>query len=399
MSYRFHASAPPGEWINDPNALFFRDGRYQLLVQHAADVPDFRRIGWGRLSSPDLMEWRWDGVALPPEDDLSRYSGSLVSDRLFFTDHDRARNWQRQRQAVLAPDVGSAWPLPGSFGPEGRNVRDPFVWRTAQGWRMLVALPCDWTDWRTDLPSTLQLWGSSDLERWNRLATIGPWSPAGVLWEVPAVIDFGNRQALMLSLVDRRGEATRCEVRYWIGRMDESGFARDPITPEEGRLLDHGPDLYAAIPNVPEDWPHPDRVVTAWASSWRTARGWAAPEARGGGPIAMPRRVTLAGDRLLFRPAIERRPDWAGFLGAGAPLSIESDRARLAITIEQDRVAVRREGPDLWDHDRIAPAPTGDQEAAQCYVDGPLIELFWSGITVTALLPGAGPVRITSGSA
>ena len=32
MSYRFHAAAPPGEWINDPNALFFADGRSCLLV-------------------------------------------------------------------------------------------------------------------------------------------------------------------------------------------------------------------------------------------------------------------------------------------------------------------------------------------------------------------------------
>ena len=47
MSYRFHASAPPGEWINDPNALFFAEGRYHLFVQHAADFADVRRIGWG----------------------------------------------------------------------------------------------------------------------------------------------------------------------------------------------------------------------------------------------------------------------------------------------------------------------------------------------------------------
>jgi fructan beta-fructosidase len=394
VSYRFHASAPPGEWINDPNALFFRDGRYQLLVQHAADVPDFRHIGWGRLTSPDLMDWRWEGVTLPPDAEVSRYSGSLAGDCLFFTDHDRARIWQRQRQAALAPDASSAEPIPGGFGPEGRNVRDPFVWWTAQGWRMLVALPCDWTDWRTDPRSTLQLWASPDLEQWEQIAAIGPWSPAGVLWEVPAVIDFGERQALILSLVDRRGDETRCEVRYWVGRFDADGFTRDPSAPEEGLLLDHGPDLYAAIPNVPEDWPLPDRVVIGWASSWRTARSWAAPDARGGGPIAMPRRVSLVGDRLLFSPAIARRPDWTGPL----PLTIANDEARLLITAEQDCLTVKRDGPELWGYHRTANAPIAPDAHAQCYVDGPLFEVFWSGLTITALLPGVGPPRIGSGS-
>ena len=395
MSYRFHASAPPGEWINDPNALFFRNGRYQLLVQHAADAPDYRRIGWGRLSSPDLMDWQWEGVTLPPEGESSRYSGSLAGDRVVFTDHDRARSWQRQRQAVLAADVASARVLPGSFGPEGRNARDPFGWRTAQGWRMLVALPCDWTDWRTDPRSTLQLWASPDLEHWEQMGVVGPWSPAGVLWEVPAVIDFGERQALILSLVDRRGDETRCEVRYWLGRFGANGFAPDPNAPEEGALLDHGPDLYAAIPNVPEDWPLADRVVIGWASSWRTARSWAAPEARGGGPIAMPRRVTLEGDRLLFGPAIARRPDWIGPL----PLSVANDDARLLITAEQGRLMVRRDGPELWTYCRTAPAPAAPDDHAQCFIDGPLVEIFWSGLTITALLPGAGPLRMVSGSA
>lgn len=395
MSYRFHASAPPGEWINDPNALFFRDGRYQLLVQHAADAPDFKHIGWGRLSSPDLIDWRWEGVALPPDAEHSRYSGSLVGDRLFFTDHDRGRVWQRQRQALLAPDIGSARLLPGSFGPEGRNARDPFVWRSPQGWRMLVALPCDWTDWRNDRRSTLQLWGSPDLECWEQLAVIGPWSPAGVLWEVPAVIDLGERQALILSLVDRRGDETRCEVRYWLGRFDANGFARDPSAPAEGLLLDHGPDLYAAIPNDADGWPSPERVVVGWASSWRTARSWAAPEARGGGPIAMPRRVSLAGDRLLLAPAVQRRADWIGELRPGAPLTIRTDTARLAISIEQGEVRVRREGPDLWNYSRTAALPLIRGEAAHCFIDGPLIELFWSGLTVTALLAGDDAPRVT----
>lgn len=403
MSYRFHASAPPGQWINDPNALFFADGRYHLLVQHAADAPAFKRIGWGRLSSPDLMNWRWEGVVMPPEERASIYSGSLAAGggerRLFFTRHDPDGPWQTQASALLSPNLAGTIAGPGPIGPAGRNVRDPFVYRIAGGWRMLVARPCDWTGWRGDPPSSLELWGSPDLVRWSKLATVGPWMEPGVMWEVPALIDFGHIQALILSLVDRRADTAECEVRYWLGRMTDQGFARYEGFPPDGIPLDHGPDFYAAIPNVPDGWPMPDRVVIGWASSWRTARLVPWPEARGGGPITMPRRVRLAGERLVLSPALNRDPDWMGRLEVGSRLSVTRGRAELRVEVSPDRLTIRRDLPDVSGFERGAPLPEKGGWEASLFADGPIVELFWRGTVITAALPGEEPVRIAEARA
>lgn len=53
-AFAFHAAPPPGTWMNDPNALLLRDGRWQLLAQHSAS-PATLAIGWGHWSSADLL--------------------------------------------------------------------------------------------------------------------------------------------------------------------------------------------------------------------------------------------------------------------------------------------------------------------------------------------------------
>ena len=79
MTFAFHASPRPGEWMNDPNGLSFHNGRYRLWAQHSDAAPDFRQIGWGSWSSSDLLDWRWDGVAIPYNAGVSAYSGSVGS--------------------------------------------------------------------------------------------------------------------------------------------------------------------------------------------------------------------------------------------------------------------------------------------------------------------------------
>ena len=269
MNFTRHAAPPPGEWINDPNGLIFRDGQWRLFVQHSAAAPDYKSIGWARLSSPNLLHWTWDGPVILPNQLGQPYSGSIVSEgdelAAYLTRHDD----KLQRQVRLASrDHGLTWREGPPFGPEGRNVRDPFVFYCiATGdWRMLVAEPCDWADWPSNPPSRLAVWREED-NAWRFVAHIGPWMPSGVMWEVPVLVDFGATQALILSIVDRRSDPPECAVRYWLGRFDGEAFAA--TSPSEGLLLDHGPDFYAAIVAANEA---PDRTLVAWASSWATAR-------------------------------------------------------------------------------------------------------------------------------
>ncbi len=388
--------------MNDPNGLAYYDGRYRLWAQHSDDAPEYRRIGWGSWSSADMLDWRWDGIAIPYFDRRSAYSGSVVlaSDKgleAWLTLHDHDRDWQTQHRAT-----GENFDLGEPLGPAGRNCRDPFVFRcsTTRDWRMIVAEPCGWGSWKDDAPSSLAVWRSDDRLAWEPAGRIGPWHPRGVMYEVPVLIDFGEVQALLLSLVDRRDDGARCSVRYWLGRFGGAGFECDAKFPAEGVLLDAGPDFYAAIPNLTEGWPDAQRLIVGWASSWATARTMPWPGDVHGGPISLPRVVTLVDGRLCQAPIpVARVPQVTAWSpGKVVSFAISGTRARLAVTVAADgRVMVRREGDDrslAWTSTDLLALTRATGIAAS--VDAGLVEIFFlaEGRTITAFVPGA--VAVTS---
>lgn len=385
--YDFHAAPPAGEWFNDPNGLGYLDGAFRLFVQHASDAPDFAERGWARLSSSDLLRWRFDGPVLPADALGRRYSGSIVprggAVEAFLTLDDPQAEPRQRQVRTISRDAGATWGRLDPVGPAGRNVRDPFVWSDGEGTRrMLVAHPGAWEAAERGERSFLSQWTERPDGRFERTATIGPWHPPGVLWEVPALIDFGSVQTLLISLVNRRGGATRCEVRYWLGRTDERGFSIQRGFPQGGRLLDCGPDFYAAIPNAPEGWPDPGRVVVAWAADWGRA-GQTLPGGGHGGAITLPRLI-LPSDHSLYCsplpaavPLAHRTWTW----GAGQPggVSIVSTAGRWDFSIAGERVQVEHEGVSR--RIRLPSQPGG--RVATLFYDRELIELFIAGIAFT----------------
>jgi sucrose-6-phosphate hydrolase SacC (GH32 family) len=413
LSFGFHAAPPSGEWINDPNGLIFADERYHLFAQHSAAAPDFREIGWGHFTSADLLSWYWEGVALSPGVAGSAYSGSIIGAEgrweAYFTRHNSEEGLQSQHRATS--EDGQDWKeKPDPLGPSGRNMRDPFVFwsRPTRDWRMLVAEPCDWNDWRATPRSRLQIWRSPDRLTWQLAGVIGPWSPAGVLWEVPVLIDFGRIQALVTSFVDRRSDRSDCSVRYWLGAWNDAGFTPHADCAPEGLPLDLGPDFYAAIPNLEDGWPSPERVLIGWASNWRTARSFEWPGRVHGGPISLPRRLELDEGALRLRQVpldgAERHLHWSDECAALTPfqLCIHRDSHELMIfaTLASGHVAVERRGSDLlqWSalHADVLREAHGESRHFRLFADGPILELFIEpdGLVVTAALPGDGPLRV-----
>lgn len=389
LSFAHHAAPPAGEWINDPNGLIYRDGLWHLFVQHSAAAPGYRSIGWGLLTSPDLLSWNWQGQVIPPDALGQAYSGSIVAEgediAAYLTRHDGSV----QRQVRLDSRDGRSWTQGLPLGPEGRNVRDPFVFfcRATRDWRMLLAEPCDWTHWAGEPPSRLGVWHRQG-GRWHPVAHIGPWMPPGVMWEVPQLVDFGARQALIVSLVDRRGDEVRCSVRAWVGHFDGAVFHRDD---EEGQLLDLGPDYYAAIV---EAGGKADPLLVAWASSWATARKMPWPGGIHGGPITLPRRLTLSDDgHLSQRLAVDLTPARELVFDGRTPLrlTVEGDGCRFSLSLDRTGITLARSGSELLDwHHHETIALTGPQTLA-IHEDRGLIELFLepAGLTATLFLPGA----------
>ena len=58
---------PARGWVNDPNGVVFADGRWHVFFQHNPESARHHRIHWGHLSSPDLVRWDAQPVALAPQ--------------------------------------------------------------------------------------------------------------------------------------------------------------------------------------------------------------------------------------------------------------------------------------------------------------------------------------------
>ena len=71
----------PGNWINDPNGFIFYKGQYHLFYQHFPFAPRWGTMHWGHATSPDLVHWQHQGVALFPTKDYDQngvFSGSAL---------------------------------------------------------------------------------------------------------------------------------------------------------------------------------------------------------------------------------------------------------------------------------------------------------------------------------
>ena len=386
--FAHHAAPPRGAWINDPNGLIRHDdGSWTLFVQHAAELPH-KEIGWARLTSDDLLHWTWHGMAIPPSEAGYAYSGSAMAkgDRLtaWLTRADAGRGQSQVR--LTSDDRGASWhdetPLSGA---SGRNVRDPFHFeRPDGGVGLLIAEPCDWHGWQDDPPSVVSVWHEKG-DTLERVGSIGPWSPPGVMWEVPVLVDFGARQVLIVSTVDRRDDAARCAVRYRVGRFDGVSFV--PGDAGEGRLLDHGPDFYAAIPSVGAGEPH----IVAWASSWATARKIEWAGGIHGGPICLPRTLSLVDGDLRQAPVAgcPTAPllDWQP--GQVAEASLDGRLAQLRIAIDaQGWLSVRRTSDDPILDWHGEPVELNEPARLSVSNDAGLVEIFVApqGLTITAYL-------------
>lgn len=119
----FHFTAPKG-WLNDPNGLVFRDGKYHMFYQHNPFGTQWGNMTWGHATSRDLLRWEHHPNALEPDASGTMYSGSGIIDHknhsgfgekgkppmlLFYT----AAGSKNQESAGVPFTQGLAWSLDG----------------------------------------------------------------------------------------------------------------------------------------------------------------------------------------------------------------------------------------------------------------------------------------------
>jgi beta-fructofuranosidase len=299
----YHFTAPTG-WINDPLGVTWHraadrgsdGGRYELFYQFNPAAPVWApACRWGQASAADLVRWRDPRTALEPgPDETGCWSGSVVVDEgvpvIVYT--SILADAPGQGRIALAegdagwgrwtPDPGG--PVIGAPAPELglAHLRDPFVWRSGDEWRMVVGAGS-----AAGQPSVLQ-YSSPDLRTWRAegvLAAPEPGSPGpgGTVWECPQLFRIGGAWALVVSVWDGQPGAVACALGDYDGRR---------FTPREWHWLATGP-CYATTVFL-------DAQGRRCAFSWLQETG--DPDGDWAGALSVPWLLDVVEGRVVVRP-------------------------------------------------------------------------------------------------
>ena len=417
---RFHFP-PPAHWLNDPNGLIQWGETLHLFYQYNPQGPFHGTIHWGHASSTDLVHWKDHPIALAPTpggpDQDGCWSGCAVDNDgtptfvytgvnpqtvCLATSKDGLETWQKHggNPVIAAPpdDVGARC---------GGDFRDPYVWREADAWYMVIGSR------RDGVGGLVLLYRSPDLVRWEfvRILLAGNEGEntrfyEGAMWECPNLLDFGERRALIISAQDAHHRLHHAV--YFSGPYRNHEFA-----PDSGGVLAYGHSFYAPQATRLAD----GRIILfGWLREMRTLQ--ACKTAGWNGAMSLPLVVSMLADGALrLAPAVEleslRREQWTvdDLLvepGAVQRLALEGDSLELMVEFqassaaefgvavcsspdgaEQTRIVLRpglgelsieRSGAsaDLIDASEKAPlvVQAGKPVQLHLFVDGSVLELF-----------------------
>jgi beta-fructofuranosidase len=328
-------------------------------------------------------------------------------DRLFAIYSGYLRQ-QELQSVVIAESVDGGWtfgaprrlgPIPD--GPGTRLFRDPFVWREADQWFMLVGAAS------TDDHASALIYSSPDLLTWSSQGVFaqrsrhtvtgvdGQHIDTGSMWECPQLISFGDREALLVSAWSP-ADGTLHTIAM-SGRRREMRLEGEVLS-----RVDLGSAFYAAsVMRTPEG-----AIVWGWAREERD-EAWCV-EADWSGALTFPRSAALRPDGTLSLRPVEAMkalrahriaPDNSDpglFTIPGAAFELEvtprglqvdiemrfSDEESLALTLDPVNGRVTMDAASASTDPRakgsrvIFDDPLDAGDSVRIFVDGSIVELF-----------------------
>ncbi|MBI1256683.1 MAG: hypothetical protein GC204_04375 [Chloroflexi bacterium] len=263
---------PPSNWMNDPNGLIQWQGKYHLFYQHNPFGPLWGNMHWGHAVSADLVHWTDLPIGIAPTpgsaDETGIFSGCCINNNgvptAVYTGTRGAHNEvQTQCLATSHDDDLLTWEkypgnpvlseVPAESG-QTNDFRDPFVWKEADGWYMVLGSRIK------DVGGAVFLYRSTNLTEWEYLHPLlvsSSGHPAGV-WECPNFFRLGDEWVLIISAITGVSTPT---VIYFVGSYENHQF-----TPVYEGVLDDG-TMYAPLSFVDEQQ---RRLLIGWLREARS---------------------------------------------------------------------------------------------------------------------------------
>lgn len=280
---QFHFS-PKEKWMNDPNGMFYLNGKYHFFYQHYPDSTVWGPMHWGHTISKDLIHWEEQPIALYPDSLGWIFSGSAVVDKnntsgfgkngktpvvAIFTHHNpkmekEGRNDFQYQSLAYSLDEGKTWVKyegnPVVKNPGIRDFRDPkLMWyEQDKKWIMTLATL-----------DRITFYSSPDLKNWTKESEFGQNIGAhGGVWECPDLFPLehnGKTVWTLLVSINPGGPNGGSATQYFLGDFNGKEFT--PYTTKT-RWFDYGTDNYAGVTFDNTD---KEKIFMGWMSNWQYA--------------------------------------------------------------------------------------------------------------------------------
>ncbi|MDE7401997.1 MAG: GH32 C-terminal domain-containing protein [Muribaculaceae bacterium] len=272
--------APQWGWMNDPNGMFYKDGKWHLAYQWNPYGAKWQNLSWGHSVSSDLVNWEHMPVAIEPDGLGMIFSGSAAIDTAntvgygpgavvaLYTSADR-----NQIQSLAGSNDDGLTYQKYDGNPVLANdseARDPnMFWNEKTGkWTILLAHA---------LEHEMLIFSSPDLKEWTLESSFGKGlGEQGGVWECPDLFEVpvagtNKTKWVLLCNINPGGPFGGSATQYFVGDFDGKTFKADTNAKGEveTKWMDYGKDHYATVSFSGTEADR--RVVIGWMSNWEYA--------------------------------------------------------------------------------------------------------------------------------
>ena len=321
-------------WMNDPNGMFYKDGRWHLYYQYNPYGSKWQNMTWGHSVSSDLVNWEHLPEAIRPNGLGAVFSGSCA------VDHDNTAGFGNDAVIALYTSAGTSQMQSLASSTDGgltfniypsnpvltleSEARDPkVVWNdSTKEWNMILAHALD---------HEMLILTSPDMKSWTLQSSFGKGLGAqGGVWECPDLFELpvagtDEKKWVLLCNINPDGPFGGSGTQYFVGDFDGKTFKVDaaPDGNVPTKWLDYGKDHYATV-----TWsaaPDGRRVAIGWMSNWQYAADVPTMQFRSAN--------TLPRDMGLFRA-----PDGEVYASSAPSPELEALRGPLAVKVKKATV-------------------------------------------------------------
>jgi len=318
----FHHTPQYG-WMNDPNGMFYKDGKWHLYYQWNPYGSKWQNMTWGHSSSSDLVKWEHLPAAIEPNGLGTVFSGSSAIDR------ENSAGFGKDAVIAMYTSAGASQIQSIAYSHDNgetftiypanpvitleSEARDPnMFWNPeTKQWTLILAHALD---------REMLIFTSADMKEWTLQSSFGKGLGAqdGV-WECPDLFELpvdgtDLKKWVLICNINPGGPFGGSGIQYFIGDFDGKTFKAD--TDESGAVptkwLDYGKDNYALVSW--SDAPDNRRTAIGWMSNWQYAAEVPTRQFRSANTL--PREISLfiSTDNQIYAASVPS-PELTGLRG------------------------------------------------------------------------------------